>query len=284
VPSAVFLCCNRALTNTFHGAVLEAAVTRLNDLGWQTVLLRWDTPPDPPFPPKILSRVGTDVLIFAGITSAGILDCCRAFGHPMIVSQLGFEPPDQMKGCDKVAVDELEAFKMAVLHLVELGHRRIGIVTDPAFPWSARELAWWETECKRRGLPFVQPPPIHAKTPGEYPRLGYLSAEQYLSGSEPPTALVAADDMMLFGISRVYTSRKIRVPADLSLVGKGGHPSLEFVGDPWSTVSMSPDLIGSALAELAERRREHPQDPPRTITVRPVFIDNGSTAPLKTRA
>src|ERR1043166_5720168 len=160
VPSAVFLCCNRALTNTFHGAVLEAAVTRLNDLGWQTVLLRWDTPPDPPFPPKILSRVGTDVLIFAGITSAGILDRCRAFGHPMIVSQLGFEPPDQMKGCDKVAVDELEAFKMAVLHLVELGHRRIGIVTDPAFPWSARELAWWETECKRRGLPFVQPPPI----------------------------------------------------------------------------------------------------------------------------
>jgi LacI family transcriptional regulator len=276
VPSAIFLCCNRSLTNTFHGAVVEGAALRLNELGWQTVLVRWDTTPQTEHPPKILHRIGSDVLIFAGITNPRLIECCTRIGAPIILSTLGFEPPNAQIHADKVAVDELLAFQIGMKHMLELGHRRIGLVIDPHFPWSVRELEWWKQECSRRGVPFIDPPPLHAKTPDDYPRLGFLSAEHYLLSTDRPTALMVTDDLMSMGVARACLARGLRVPADVSIVGKGGYPFLDFLGNPWSTITMNPDKIGPSLAELAEWRRLNPKEPPRVITIDPAFVDHGS--------
>jgi LacI family transcriptional regulator len=103
-------------------------------------------------------------------------------------------------------------------HLVELGHRRVGIIGGPR--------KWLANDDRLAGYlaPLVE---IDALPPAELTRFvvepttghGYAAAAELLDLPRRPTALVAFNDKMAVGALRAAAERGLRVPEDLSIAG-----------------------------------------------------------------
>ena len=102
-------------------------------------------------------------------------------------------------------------------HLVELGHRRIGVLGGPTEWLAGRErLAGHVSALAEAGV-LAAPELLHRL----HPTLedGYRKALQLLDLPEPPTAIVGFNDKLAAGALRAAGERGLRVPEDLSIAG-----------------------------------------------------------------
>ncbi|MFN8373219.1 MAG: LacI family DNA-binding transcriptional regulator [Anaerolineae bacterium] len=149
-----------------------------------------------------LTEAQRSTLAKAGITYLGISDRCSG------------EYP-----C--VGIDNVSAARMAVRHLIELGHQRIAYVgdifDDPFhFPTSQDRYEGYRQELEQHGIP-VNP---------DYVRLGVhgrdiarqLTAE-LLQLDTLPTAIFAMSDAQALGCITAITEAGLRVPEDISVMG-----------------------------------------------------------------
>ncbi|HEX2100790.1 MAG TPA: substrate-binding domain-containing protein, partial [Candidatus Synoicihabitans sp.] len=147
-------------------------------------------------------------------------------------------------GLPVVGVDNLSGAKAAASLLVQLGHRRIGLLLGPRGARDAEE--------RRQG--YLEVLTGAGLVPrAEWIATGSFSVEagreavgQMWEAAERPTALCCASDEIAFGALDAARARGIRCPEDLSVVG--------FDDGPWATLSR-PRLttVRQPLADLAER-------------------------------
>ncbi|MBV1855953.1 LacI family DNA-binding transcriptional regulator [Catellatospora sp. NEAU-YM18] len=103
-------------------------------------------------------------------------------------------------------------------HLVELGHRRVGIIGGPE-EWLANDarMAGYVAPLADAGvLPTAE---LVRHVPEPNTANGYLAAGELLDLPERPTALVAFNDKMAVGALAAAADRGLRVPQDLSVAG-----------------------------------------------------------------
>lgn len=121
----------------------------------------------------------------------------------------------------RVVSDDVEGGRIAARHLLALGHTRIGFVGDPprpslGVPSSRMRLRGATEVLKERGLKMQ---PAHL-VEGEYSRAGgQQSARRILSDRNPPTAIMAANDTLAFGVLAAAREFGLDVPRDLSVIG-----------------------------------------------------------------
>jgi len=114
-----------------------------------------------------------------------------------------------------VDTDQEQGARMAVEHLLELGHREIVHVAGPEISYSARRrAATYERTMRAAGLP-VQPVLVGDWSAVSGLRLG----REMLASKQLPTSVFAANDQMALGIMHALHERGIKVPADISVVG-----------------------------------------------------------------
>lgn len=105
----------------------------------------------------------------------------------------------------------------ATEHLLALGHRRIAHISGPR-GWAATEerIEGFATALAAAGaLPAAAP-----VVEGDFSsRSGYEAAIELLGGPAPPTAILAANDHMAFGVLQAAAERGVAVPEDLSVIG-----------------------------------------------------------------
>ena len=149
-----------------------------------------------------------------------------------------------------VQVDDLEAGRLAVQHLIDLGHRRIGMIrtsdTDGT-AWSAdvlRVRAWRET-LAAAGLDSSEELLVTETYGAE---AGSRAMARLLALPDPPTAVFAYSDELAFAAMAHARSNGIRVPEDVSVVGVDGHPLGAQVGV--TTVDQDVALQGRVAAEM----------------------------------
>ena len=123
---------------------------------------------------------------------------------------------------------------MATEHLIELGHRRIGIITGrPALLCSQARLDGYRSALARAGL-SADPSLIHS---GDFLFEGALAAARdMLAIDDPPTAIFAGSDMQALGVYEAARLRKLRIPNDLSVVGFDDLPMSAWVSPPLTTI------------------------------------------------
>ena len=123
---------------------------------------------------------------------------------------------------------------MATDHLIEIGHRRIGIITGrPALLCSQARLDGYRSALERAGIPG-DPSLIHS---GNFLFEGALAAAQeMLELANPPTAIFAGSDMQALGVYEAARLRKLRIPDDLSVVGFDDLPMSAWVSPPLTTI------------------------------------------------
>jgi len=131
--------------------------------------------------------------------------------------------------------------RLAVSHLLELGHRRIAHLAGPERWISAQDRARaYEQALVEAGLPPL--PLVHGDWSS---RSGYAAAPQLVADPEV-TAVVAANDRMALGLLLWLHDHGRRIPEDISVVGFDDIAEAEFFHPPLTTIRQDFDALGRA--------------------------------------
>ena len=161
--------------------------------------------------------------------------------------------------CDFVGVDNYGATKVAVEHLIGLGHQRIGYILQEEQVSSVQErLRGYRDALEICGLSYVAELTVSARPTAS------LALDQLLSLPKPPTALVAVNDFAAFAIIQEANKRGIHVPKDLSVVGFDNSEAYTPRPGILTTIRQPFEEIGRRAVELVLAR----QSPPRTPSER----------------
>lgn len=133
-----------------------------------------------------------------------------------------------------VVVENRQGARMAVEHLLSLGHRRIAFIAgSPYTGQSAEREAAYVQALHEAGIP-ADPALI---VPGRFVQTGgHAATLALLALPEPPTAIFAANDEMAFGAIDAIHSKGLRVPDDISVVGFDDIATSSFIHPPLTTV------------------------------------------------
>jgi LacI family transcriptional regulator len=179
------------------------------------------------------------------------------------------------------SVDDALGMKVAVEHLVELGHRRIAYLAGPAhIDPASRRLAGFKAGIRDAGLPvspsLVRPCPVDDES--------VLQATQQLMTEAPrPTALVVWSPTAAVPALAAVRRLGLRVPDELSVIAYNDSPIASYLEPPLTTIHMPLGEMArqgvESLLEIVDGKR------PRSIVVRtaPVLVRRESTAPAPVR-
>jgi LacI family transcriptional regulator len=147
-----------------------------------------------------------------------------------------------------IEVDDEGAARTITDHLLDLGHRRIGLVQGPAgHIASVRRLEGFKKALAARGL---QPEPDLVQQGAFIYRSGLEAAEKLLSLPEPPTAIFASNDEMALAVMAKAQSRGMVIPRDLSVVGFDDIATAGMVWPGLTTMSQPMAHMGAAAASI----------------------------------
>ena len=192
------------------------------------------------------------------------LSAVRTRGLPYVLIE--YDEP----GAAQVQIDDVAGAEAAARHLVDLGHRRVGIVTpygdgvvpgpeaqaDARWRVQAGRLAGWRAGLEAAGVDWSTVPVARS---GERP-VGYgipavaahgaRAAAHLLDRADRPTAILATSDMLALGVLQAAVERGIDVPGELSVVGFDDIPQAATSAPPLTTVSQPHVEKGRAAVRL----------------------------------
>lgn len=147
-----------------------------------------------------------------------------------------------------VVTDDIDGGEQAIRHLLELGHRRVGLITGPTESQSSsnRLLAYRQT-LERHGIAFD--PDLVAPGDGRADG-GRAGAADLLSRPHPPTAIFGYNDMTAIGAIAAAKKRGLDVPGDVSVVGFDDIAFAEFVDPPLTTVRQRKYEMGRLAMDM----------------------------------
>jgi DNA-binding LacI/PurR family transcriptional regulator len=219
-------------------------------------------------------RKRVDALLIASLVlSDEETDALTSLGVP--VGLLGVDHPL----FHSTRIDDRGSAFAAVSHLIELGHRRIGLIggdTDDPMRF---------TPPHHRRVGFIEALATAGVEPAaELEHLGYFTTaggraatEALLAASGRPTAIFAESDEMAYGALLALRRAGLRVPQDVAVIGFDDHASAELLD--LSTIrqpvdDQAVDLTTRVLAAIAE-----PSIPARVEVLPTSLVVRGSTDP-----
>ncbi len=148
-----------------------------------------------------------------------------------------------------VDVDNIAAAFIAVHHLVNLGHRRIGLITNGPTHYTASQdrLEGYRRALEKAHIPYDPQLVMFGNFREES---GREAMERLLDLDPPPTAVFAASDAIALGAMVAIRRRGLRIPEDIALVGFDDIPLAAYVDPPLTTVRLPAFELGREAAQL----------------------------------
>jgi LacI family transcriptional regulator len=153
---------------------------------------------------------------------------------------------------ESVLAADLDGAYGGTRHLLNLGHRRIGLIVGMSDTTSGKErLAGYKRALQEAGLP-VDPALIQA---GRYaPETGVVASNALLAMPSPPSAIFVANHESSVGVLRVISERGLSIPADLSVLFYEDSPWFEWQRPAISVVdSGATEMANLAVDRLMQR-------------------------------
>ncbi len=143
---------------------------------------------------------------------------------------------------DHVRIDNYQGAYCATQHLIELGHRRIGMIAGGQnLPVGHLRINGYRAALRHYGI--ADDPALIF--PGAFDVAAGVDGAHYLLGlATPPSAIFASNDLIAFGAMQVLYERGLRIPQDLSLIGFDDIPQAAYVFPPLTTMRQPLREIG----------------------------------------
>jgi LacI family transcriptional regulator len=212
------------------------------------------------------------ICISAGMSVAQIEPLINV-GTPVVT----FERKLLDSGLDAVSIDNYRGAYTATGHLLELGHRRIAVITGRALSIVSEErLEGHHDALREAGL---EPNPDYVFSGDYLPEAGKLAALQILSLQKRPTAIFAFNDLMAMGALRVLGEHGLSVPDEIAVMGFDDIPICQYTNPALTTMRQPLEHMGwLAVDLLLQRIRSEDHYKARHIRLQPELIIRASTA------
>lgn len=170
------------------------------------------------------------------------------------------------------------AARLALHHLLGLGHTRIALVAGP--PHWASATARTRTYLETMTAHQLAPLPVII---GDWTaRSGYVAGQSI--DPTTTTAVLTANDQMALGVLRALSERAIAVPEQISVIGIDDIPEAGYFLPPLTTVQLDFRGYGhhavTSLLDVVDPQRPHAASTPEP----PRLVIRSSTAPPPQRA
>jgi LacI family transcriptional regulator len=222
----------------------------------------------------LIQRQIDGVLLVPASSSGASLRLLRSHRVPVVVVDRRVASPR----VDEVRSDSEAGAHQLVRHLIDLGHRRIGMLSGGRnISTAADRVAGYRRALTEAGITYDD---RLVRYEGFGVEGGLHMARQLLELSPKPTALFAANNFIAFGAIRALREKEMRVPEDMSLVAFDDLPD-DWLVEPFLTVvEQRAYEMGRQAAELMLERLRGGGRPRRRSIVLPVdFIARRSSAP-----
>jgi LacI family transcriptional regulator len=262
-----------AVPDTFFGDVVMAAEREARAHGYVCILTFVEDGPDSLiFMYNLMLERQVDGIVL--LAPHPNLERPTEFPVPVITMTC----PIRNENVINVDIDNVGGAYQAVHHLVELGHRRIGIITGPV-GWKA---VADRTEGARRALAEIGclecDQWIEVSAAWDV-NAGYRAACSLLSRQRELSALFCQNDAMALGAYRALHERGLRVPDDVSVVGYDDTPVCLYTVPELTTVRQPSTEIGELLAHLLIGAIERGTVSQNDLLMKTELVIRSSTAP-----
>jgi LacI family transcriptional regulator len=179
--------------------------------------------------------------------------------------------------CDTVVGNNCDGARVAAEHLLELGHRRIGIICGHSRATTSREReSAFADALESAGAPLDERLRCDA---GFDQQRALNAAVDLLLMPDRPTALFALNDVMAFGVMNAARALGLNVPQDLSVIGFDDVRQASWDIVRLTTVRQPLTKMASTAVELLSRRIARPELPPERVVFPSQLMVRETTAP-----
>ncbi|MGH7576359.1 MAG: LacI family DNA-binding transcriptional regulator [Longimicrobiales bacterium] len=229
---------------------------------------------------ELLRRQGV-----AGLVVTPVLDSDADLSHLFELNRRNFPFVllEQIRGlrASLVDVENVEASRSAVEHLIQQGHTRIVHFAGPSYSMHSEErIDGVHRAFSRSSLVFSDDAIVPA---GAHLEDGYRTGLAYFrdrDGPDRPTAVTCYNDLVALGLIRALTELGLTVPADVSVIGFDNLAILPYIGFPLTTVHVPKVEMGERATEMLIRRIEAREAlPPERVFFEAMLVARGSTQP-----
>jgi len=181
--------------------------------------------------------------------------------------------------CSQVFCDNSQGGYIGMEHLIQLGHKRIGVIG--ALPYTepmARRIRG--THEALASYSMEADPDLLVTADSQLFDMGYDSAKKLLSLDSPPTAIYSLTDVTAVGVMHAVAELGMRIPENISVLGYDNLPIASYMIPQLSTVGQPIIEMGEKAVELLINNIKNPDDAPEKAVLKTELIVRGTTAPL----
>lgn len=256
-----FLLSNRDFLHPFHARILQGVESYASGMKQHVLFaaLHYSPPMLPQridLPPVLQEHGLIDGLILAGTIYPNLLRRIQSIHMPFVAFSNNVVGMDGAQQFDQVGFDDFSATLDATRYLIGQGHRFIHFTGDISFPWMQRRFGGYRQAMRENRL---KPILVSASNAQSFVEFGQKSARNLLSRNARPTAVVAGNDEIAYGLWRSLRHHGIKVPDEISLVGFDDREEGLLMDPPLSTVRVHKEEVGQTCMKMLLERLHHPQ-------------------------
>lgn len=277
-----FLLGNRKFPNSFHARILQGVEDCARELKQHVLFagVHYDSETAPGLIelPSILDERGLfDGLILSGTNHPNFLTRIQKLQIPFVVFGNNLVDFEGDKYFDQVGYDGFKGELEAVENVIGLGHENLMFVGDVSYPWVRVRQEAFLRACQDHKL---KPRSIIEASELSFVDYGEWAGRRALARRPLPTAVVAVNDEVAYGLWRSFRRGGVSVPGEISLIGFDDREEALLMDPPLTTVRVRKEEIGRAcLITLLERLR-HPEMPFVETTLSTDLVVRGTVRKL----
>lgn len=266
------------ITNPFFAELARAVETSANESGFAVIVCNSDEKPDRERDLLDILRVQRVAAVLFAPSGTG-----RAYAGSIAdgngAPRVAIDRLVAGIACDYVGLDNRMAARLATRHLIDLGHRRIAFVGDrPGLSTSDDRFMGYRETLAAAGVAVDAALCRRGDFGGE---AAYSAARPILAAPRPPTAIVAANNVLALGAMQVLGDLGLHCPADVSVVGIDDFPWSNALHPRLTTVAQPIADIGAAAVRFALERLDGPaRRTPRRAVLAPRLVVRDSCGPV----
>jgi LacI family transcriptional regulator len=231
--------------DAFLSELIEGAIQALEPQGYH--LMIHTTQPNRPsstYRDLVRTRKVDGLLISAPMVHDPEIRLLHDEGTPIVLNGATDDPD-----IPSVDVDNRQGAYVAVQHLVTLGHRRIGHISNAPFSYTAacERLDGYRLALSEAGIDYDE---ALVRAGNFTDESGYSPMLALLDLNEPPTGVFVGSDTVALGAYMAMRDRGLSVPQDISIIGFDNMPVGKYLQPALTTVHLPASDIGQQAAAL----------------------------------
>src|SRR5467141_1252757 len=221
----------------------------------------------------LMLREYSQLLLERGVE--GFITVDTTLQEPLPLPTVSVAGHRALKGVTNIVLDQERGARVALEHLLALGHRKIAFMKGQ--PFSSDSEDRWKGVCRvaqELGLEMDADLIVNLEVDDPSPQVGYPYAKQLLARKKPFTALFAYNDISAIG---AIQEEALRVPQDVSVVGFDDIQWAAFHTPSLTTVRQPLGKMGQIAAETLIRMIEDHGESSSEIAIEPTLVVREST-------